>query len=451
MLDSLAPGTIGFEVHQELGEPLNGMNAIQERYAAPDKGVAEAECWYDDLGFIKFSRTRLVHKLPLRAARLLFNITEGAKTAEGYAIAENKVESATTISYTSAGVHFVVIDNVVQEIWRTKPNWTTEELKKAAQHEYSPAEEETAIKDTPLATPGNPGNRGKDLDETGAVRNPGIEPAAPRRPRGQPRLLQITNTWFQVTGDVFDGQNIRVFAKVITANLEGETMNLSVRIRRPGGSDLPATRDAPQRYVGESGVFRGSFEAKVLYAKSAWKSANIVFPLSIVADPAGNFGTYVLSLKASCGGLESISEMTCFVTGPGYTQFPTLRKFEIEQSRIETGQMGQFGPGFLLKLPLAVHGCQGSQMSGYLELRHVDGTRVKATDAWPAFARQDGGLYSLRKDQIRYDLSRWKAYQIYFPRASLPNSERLSLRLILSCNGLRASFDMEHDFEVPVR
>jgi len=451
VLDSLAPGTIGFEVHQEIGEPLNGMNAIQERYAAPDKGVAEAECWYDNLGFIKFSRTRLVNKLPLMAARLLFNVTEGAKTVEGHAIAKNEVEGATTISYTSAGVHMVVIDGIVQEIWRMKSGLTVGELKKAAQHEYSPAKAENTVKAPALVSPDNPGNSGKNLDKPGAIQNPSIEPAAPRRPQGPPRLLQITSTWFEVTGDVMEGQSIRAFAKITSRNLAGEMMKFSVGIRRPGGSSLLAVADAPPAYVGPDGVICSSFQTKVLYPKSAWSKANTALPLKLVDDPAGNFGNYVLIIKSECGGLESISETTCFVTGPGYMQFPKLRKFEIEPASIDTGQMGQFGSGYLLKFPLAIHGCREAQMSGYLELRNADGTRVKATDTWPAFARQDGGLYSLRKDQVRYDLSRWKAYQVYFPRASLPKSERYSVRLILSCDGLQASFDMEHDFEVPMR
>ncbi len=454
VLDSLAPGTIGFEVHQELGEPTNGMNAIQERYTARDKGIVEAECWYDKDGFIRFSRIRLVSELSPRVARLLFDITEGPRIAEGHAIADNEVEGATTISYSSAGVHFVSVENIVKEIWRTKSRWTTEQLKKATNYTYKPETAIEAVVPTTGESPTNPTEAG-GTRSTVSIQQPNVTIAAPQTGQGPPRLLQITNTWFEITGNVMQGQNIRVFAKVTSANLAGEMLDFTVHLRRPGGTILPAGRGAPPAHVGDNGVFKSSFREKALYANSAWESANVLVPLNLINDPGGRHGIYIVNIKAECGGLQSICETTCFVVGPGYTQFPPVQRFEIGKPIFEMTENPQYGPGYMLKFPLTVHGCRNTQITGYLELHGGGGALVQASDAWPAFKAKDGRLYSLRQEKVLYDLSRWNPYQLYFPQASLPGGagtrQRYSARFIGRCNGLQVSFDVEYDFQTKAR
>ena len=125
VLDTLAPGTIGFQVHQEFGEPLNGADAIRERYAAAKQGIAPTYTGkllaaYEDVTKDERRTTELIppsavhhslalveplSKRELEVLRLLGTELSGPEIARELMVSPNTMRTHTKNIYSKLGVH----------------------------------------------------------------------------------------------------------------------------------------------------------------------------------------------------------------------------------------------------------------------------------------------------------------------------------------------------------
>jgi tetratricopeptide (TPR) repeat protein len=126
ILDSIRPGkSTSADFRARLGEPVRAETAGDlkaERFDPKDNLLKEIACWFDSRGVLQWARVRPLHKIGPEDAALLFTSRGASEVTQGNAFSEQGAAQGQTWLHRASGIHWVVLNNAVEEMWFTLPN-----------------------------------------------------------------------------------------------------------------------------------------------------------------------------------------------------------------------------------------------------------------------------------------------------------------------------------------
>jgi len=97
-----------------------------------------------------------------------------------------------------------------------------------------------------------------------------------------------------------------VVGTVEADGLEGETLNLALRLRRPEGTPVRASTSAPPGFADDQGIFVSRFQDVIRFANARWEALRALIPAGAYEPPAA--GSLVLGYYVIAGPLHAWSE-----------------------------------------------------------------------------------------------------------------------------------------------